>query len=346
MNVQADYNNFSYGQLYIRVTAYVACAFSIVGILFVLTSHLLFPRLRSTASEFVVMLVLSDILYNLAYLMKPDKHTSSAWCTTQAFFVTFATNAQYLWYFCIAFTIQKVVLQKDWSLKTSKVFMKRYRCRAHLICWSSALILALLPLSTGKSKNWNGSYMPSQYPNVTDAPLFCWIKSTDQKSQIFEIFFLTLPALLLLYIMFVSYHTWKLLDNLAKARCSASEETYSDFYNRSSYLTKRRLKWYPMIFLVQITALWLDRAWDTVTGSGNSTLFAIHVILLNLQGFMNSMVFGCTEVVLYEWTRCLGRKKSGLAKEQIGFEYTVVVDNQSEFSAANNDIDSKGTNNM
>jgi len=344
MNVQADYDHFSYGLLYIRVTAYAACAFSIVGILFVLSTHLLFPRLKSTASEFVVMLVLSDILYNLAYLMKPDEQTSSALCTTQAFFFTFATNAQYMWYFCIAFTIQKVVLQKDWSLQTSKVFMKRYRCRAQLICWSSALILAFLPL--GNIKNWNGSFMPSQYPNVTDAPFYCGIKSTDQKSRVFEIFFLTLPAIVLLYIMFVCYHTWKLLDNLAKAAWSTSEATYSDFYNRSSYLTKTRLKWYPMIFLVQVTALWLNRAWETVTGSRNSTLFALHVILLNLQGFMNSLVFGCTDVVLYEWTRCLKRKPSGLAKETIGFEYTVVVDNQSEFSGANNDIDSKDTNNM
>lgn len=317
----------------IRVIAYMCCGFSIAGFLLLLTSHLLFPRLRSTASEFVVMLVLSNILWNLAYLMKPDPQISSVWCTTQAFFITFAANAQYMWYLCIAFTIQKVVLQDDWSLKTSKVYMKRYRCRAQLICWTTALILAFLPLTTFNNEYLNGSYMPSKDPNVTEEHLFCWIRSNDQTSRVFKIFFLTLPVLVLLYIMFVCYHTWKLLGNVLKAASSASEVTYSDFYNRSSYLTKTRLKWYPMIFLVQISALWLDRGYQMFTSSQSHspTLFALYVILLNLQGFMNSLVFGCTETVLYEWGRCLRRKTCGLAMEPAGFEYTVVPDNQSEF---------------
>jgi len=329
----------------VRVAAYICCAFSIAGFLFILTSNLLFYRLRSTASEFVLMLVLSNILWNFAYLMKTKAQISSVWCTTQAFFFTFAGNAQWMWYLCIAFTIQKVVLQGDWNVMTSRVCMKRYRFRAQLICWTTALVLAFLPLFTADSENLNGSYMPSKYPNDTHESLLCWIRSTDQNSKLLRIFFLTLPVPVLLYIMFVCYHTLKLLGNLLKS-ASASEVTYSDFYNRSSYLTKTRLKWYPMIFLVQVASLWLYRGYKIFTGRRSSTLFALHVILSNLQGFMNSLVFGCTEIVLYEWRWCLRRKTCGLAKEPIGFEYTVVMDNQSEFSAAKNDIDSSGANNM
>jgi len=328
------------GYIPFKVTAYICCAFSIAGFLFMLTSHLLFPRLRSTASEFVVMLVLSDILWNLAYLMKPDAQISSVWCTTQAFFITFAGSAQFMWCLCIAFTIHKVVLADDWSLKTSKVFMKRYRCRAQLICWTTALILAFLPLTTRDNENLNGSYMPSKYPNDTKAHLFCWLRYNDQNYKIFMILFFTLTIVTLFYTMFVCYHTWKLLSNLLKAASSASEVTYSDFYNRSSYLTKTRLKWYSLIFIVQVAALWLDRGYQIFTSSRSSTLFALTVILLNLQGFMNSLVFGCTEIVLYEWRRCLRRRTSGLATEPNAFEYSVVLDNQSEFSAAENDIDS------
>jgi len=192
MSYQAAYYDFSKEQLWqIRLLTHIACGFSLAGTLFVIASHLLFPRLRSNAFEFVVMLGFSDLMSNLAYLIKPDEHISAEWCTTQAFFLTFSWCASSMWYFWIAFTIHKIFLQAWSDIEKCRHLMQRYRCRAHLTTWFIALFLALLPLTTATTDNPNGMYEPSRKWNVDNpAPLWCFIKSTDATSMAFRVFFL------------------------------------------------------------------------------------------------------------------------------------------------------------
>jgi len=321
MDVQDDYNHTTEKVYLLRVFAQAASVISIVSVLFVLMTNLLFPRLRTMASEFVVMLVLSNLLWNSASLIMTDDQISS-WCSSTAvtFFFIFAGAASYVWSFCIAFTIHKIVVQSDWSLKTSDEFLKRYRCRAHLICWSAALVPGfLLPtIDISEISHENQKWVDAHY-----------------------LVFLSILSVLLFYVIFVYYQTWNLVRKLklAKGGSFESEATYSSFYNRSSYITKARLKLYPMVYLLKVAALWAEKGFEFSTHRrAPFLLFALNTIITNLQGFMNSMVFGCTEIVLYEWTRCLRRKTSIIAREPIGFEYTVVADKAGESSAVKDDI--------
>jgi len=327
MNVQAGYpDTFSYnGVFLLRVFTHVAVGISVVSILVILTTHLLFPRLRRMTSELVVMLLLSNLLCNIGYEMHADDNTSSAWCTTSLFFLKFAAAASYMWNFCIALTIHKILVRTDWSINTSNEFMKRYRCWAHLICWSAALVIGF----------------PINYIGYL-------IKSPSLEYWVSIGLWATLHFALLFYLMFVYYHTWNLLRMLkfAKGTSFVTEDTRSDFYCRSNYITKARLKLYPAIYLVQVAALLADKACATFNQRGSFTLFAINITMKNLQGFVNSMIFGCTDIVLYEWTRFFRRKRSSSAMEPIGFEYTAVGNKYKvgEFSAIKDDIYSSPAN--
>jgi len=103
-------------------------------------------------------------------------------------------------------------------------------------------------------------------------------------------------------------------SNLTKPLTLESEDTWSN--KKSSYITKARLKYYPVIYFIQVAALWLDRGCEWYNGERNFTFCAIYVTTLNFAGFMNALVYGFTEGVFDQWSRCLkGKSNLGIASK-------------------------------
>jgi hypothetical protein len=94
----------------------------------------------------------------------------------------------------------------------------------------------MLPLTTAKAGNWNGSYEPNDDFSDPES-IWCWIKPTDLLSRSLILFFYGPWVLIFLYAVYVSYKVWKLqsLYDLKRAFTASTEES-------RDYVTIRRLK--------------------------------------------------------------------------------------------------------
>jgi hypothetical protein len=96
----------------------------------------------------------------------------------------------------------------------------------------------------------------------------------------------------------VCYKLWKLksIYDLEKA--------YSTMWNEESsrnYVTVRRLKVYPVLYVIILLPGLVDRVYDICTLKRKFILVAIDLAVYNLMGFFNFLCQGCTGVVLHEW---------------------------------------------
>jgi len=334
-NQFVDAGNTQNEMHWLNLLTYIPCGLSIFGTLFVGASYLLFPRLRTIAFEFVVMLGLSNLLSNLAWLIKPPQLKSPALCTTQAFFLTYGASAENMWVVCIANTINMVLVQPDPCAKTSKKALGRLRWWAHLICWSVPLCISLLPLTTAYSSNLSGSYEPGRNESVS---YVCWITTTDFMSMGFIMFFLILNIFQILYILFVYCRTAKLLKALDVSSTEfflAGE--YDDYSFRPSYITKARLKYYPVISLLQNLVYWAYFFFYYHFRSFE--LFLAFSFVRNIGGLLNSVIYGCTEIVYNEWSRNMNWGRSYSNQEYRGFQYSEIVDRNDEFARMPDNFD-------
>jgi len=314
----------------------IACGLSIFGNLVVGTNYLLFPRLRTIAFEFVVMLGLSNLLSNLAWLIKPPQLKSPIWCTTQAFLLTYGAVAENMWAACIAYTIHKVLIQPDPCAKISKKALGRWRWLAHLFCWSVSLCISLLPLTTACSSNLSGSYEPGPNEPVS---YVCWITTTDSTSMGFIMFFLALNSFTVLYILFVYYlRTFDLLRALDVSSTEffvAGESSDGSF--KQSYITKTRLKYYPALILLQSLVFWAYFFFYYHFRSFE--LFLAFSVVRNLGGLLNSVIYGCTEVAFDEWSKKMRCGRSYSHQECGEFYYSEIVDRNDEFARMQGNLD-------
>jgi len=136
--------------------------------------------------------------------------------------------------------------------------------------------------------------------------------------------------------MYVYSRAWSVFRvlGLVKPESFMSEDTSKSSFNKhSSYITRARLIYYPVIYLIQVTALWADRGWEAYTWKRSFPLCALHITTNCLQGFMNAVVYSCTEIVFYEWSRCLRGRRSDTYEQFEGFKYNSMIgDYDSVFS--------------
>jgi len=334
-NQFVDAGNTQNEMHWLNLLTYIPCGLSIFGTLFVGASYLLFPRLRTIAFEFVVMLGLSNLLSNLAWLIKPPQLKSTIWCTTQAFFLTYGAVAENMWAACIAYTIHMVLKRPDPCAKMSKKALGRLRWLAHLICWSVSLCISLLPLTTACSSNLSGSYEPGRNEAVS---YVCWITTTDSISMGFIMFFLALNSFSGLYILFVYHRTSYLLKSL---EVSSTEYFVagecSDCSFKPSYITRGRLKYYPALSLLQSLVFWAYFFFYYHLRSFE--LFLAFSVVRNLGGLLNSVIYGCTEVAFDEWLNKMRCGRSYSHQESGGFYYSEIVDRNDGFARMQDNLD-------
>jgi len=292
----------------------IACGLSFFGTLFVVTSYLRFPRLRTMAFEFVVMLVLSDLLSNLAWLIKPLWPKTPTVCTTQAFFLTYSALAEMMWCFYIWNTIRIVLIQPDPCAKKSKKYLEWLRCWAHLLCWSVPLCISLLPLAIG-------SYARSPNDQVWHV---CWIEPTQYPIyNSFIMVFLILNVFLVLFISYVYCWTFELIQTLDVSSTEFFEAgDTTDYRLQPSYITKTRLKFYPTIRLLQVSVFWVFFFYP----SRPFELVLVFSLVRNIEGFLHSVIYGCTEIVFYEWSRSMRWGRTDTDEEYKRFLYSEIVD--------------------
>jgi len=297
----------------------LASALSLCAFLFIVITFCLFPRLRNMAYEFVVSLVFSNILYNLAYL-KPKRFNSPLWCMAQNFLLCYGALAECMWCICIACTIHRVLLKCDPCTQWSEKALRRWRRRAIMICWCVPLCLSVLLL-----------FLVIPWATGNKVSLVFGIK-TD---LIVTAFYLSVNAIPVWYVPYVycrAFHLLKVLDISSSEFSMVGDSSYCSFKPR--FITKTRFKYYPAVLFLKAAvfmplALYFSFFWTNLVFS----------VVLNLSGFVNSVIYGSTEIVREEWSGNMRPNRSNSYGEITGFGYSEIVNRSDKISRIQDDMD-------
>jgi len=254
---------------------------SMIGSTFIIISYINFPRLRYFAFELILMVAIADFLRAFSYILTPRLDPS--FCRPQALLMTFSELASILWVGSIAFTIHRIFLKEDFSIENT------HHLKYHFFCWGVSLVATVLPLIT--------------HDYDTENPLWCWIKfDKDRKYGImWGLVCYYVPCwVVLFYLAHVYIKVWRILKARPIVRNRNSPKN-----PKHHLVTQTRMAVYPTIFFFTIICCSIDRLYQWAhEGDRNYYLAVLDVVTINLQGFINSLVYGCTSAVRMEWMAC------------------------------------------
>jgi len=255
---------------------------SVVGSLFIIISYLKFPGLRSFAFELILMVSISDLLRASSYVLSSS--VDADLCYPQAILMTFGEVASILWVGSIAFTIHRIFLW-DERLSIENTHLVRY----HIFCWGMATIFMILPFTTNDYEK--------------NDPLWCWITFDTTTGETWALVCYYIPVwLILCYLMFVYNKVWLQLKSEGLVRVKTERPKHQ-------LVTQTRMAVYPTVFFCTIIFACVDRAYELARGNRNFYLALFHAITINLQGLINSLVYGFTTAVRMEWIACFHRER-------------------------------------
>jgi len=252
-------------------------AVSVVGSLFIIVSYMKFPKLRSFAFELILMVAISDFLRACAYILSPliDPY----FCRTQAAIMRFSETASILWVGSIAFTVHRTLL-KDNSVSLGR----RIKVKYHIFCWGISCVFTLLPFTTG-------DYESSDV-------VFCWVTNQTISGVLWAVACYYVPVwLVLCYLIYVYSKVWWMLKLRPLVKAGAIDSKKPKY----RLITQKRMAMYPASFFLAIAFTTLNRVYQLILKKQNFYLVLFHVVASNLQGLLNSLVYGFTTAVRIEW---------------------------------------------
>ena len=145
--------------------ALVACsAISSMASFILIITYFLFPKVQSRSAKLVIWLSLTDLslcLSVLIYLILPQKYITPFASEVFAAIANFEALATVFWACTITKTMALVILKRDQllsmlssqSVSPKKLAIKRM-FRFHVMVWSAALSLTLIPALTGSFRSY------------------------------------------------------------------------------------------------------------------------------------------------------------------------------------------------
>ena len=123
----------------------VTSSLSFLGSLAIAAAYLFVPRLRTFALSLVFYLSLADIGNELAFFLSAGGDPRpGALCTVQAVLFQFFGVAEILWT-----TVLARVVYTATRYPQSVLALKRNEARLHAFVWGTALVMTVLPATTG-----------------------------------------------------------------------------------------------------------------------------------------------------------------------------------------------------
>ena len=137
---------------------------SIIGSALIIYFYVHFTNSRSRSAKLVVWLSITDIILCasvIAFVLIPDRYESEFVSEIFACILTFQILAGVFWACSVTKTMSLVILQRDKllsmlsnnTISPKKLAVKRM-VKFHIIIWSSATILALIPFFFGAYKSY------------------------------------------------------------------------------------------------------------------------------------------------------------------------------------------------
>jgi len=276
-------------QLIFRSVSLVSATISTVGVIFIVISYIIFPRLRSFSFEIVLMLAMADVVGSSSYFFLVDNYGGYDQVEVHAILITFSKLSSLFWVGSIAFLIHMIYLWEN-----SSSISHKQRWKYHMFSWGSSILFTALPFSTEVNK-CRGS-------------MWCWIALDTILSWIWALTCYFIPLLIILvYLLFVYYKTWRILRLRESFSKSQKEKLFpqSGLSPRHQVIIDTRIWIYPAIFFITIICSTLDRIWQLALEKRHFSLFLLSMVAINIQGFLNAMVYGSTKAVRSEWQALL-----------------------------------------
>jgi len=308
----------------VRVSHIATAVPSILGGVFVATSFVLAPKIRTPSFGLILAMAMCDSLFSVAWLFPvPDDRT---WlCRFQGWWIQF-------------FPVTSVYLS---LLTTVHIFLLITRSKAQHMKVSTMWRLALLSvlLSLGGSV---GPFVTDHYGLLGKS---CWIAldedGRDQRVgkafrfafQYAAVWTICLVNIFLYYRMYNFTRTLSKQNQKAVAGSGSSPDASSAASDDSTLSSRlgsilsrfsskrastssvgedkvmqvvRRLRWYPVIMFCCWTGLILVRIYQFRSTEVPCWVLAVAQNMLNLQGFWNSLVFAANDTVWKAWYAVLG----------------------------------------
>jgi len=275
-NSTSSYFSNSEEELIAQLGAGIA-GVSVLGSLFIVASYVKFPKLRSFAFELILMVAISDAFGAFAYILSPliDPY----FCKPQAALMRFSETASIFWIGSIAYTVHHTLIRN----KTVSLG-RRIKAKYHIFCWGISCVFTFLPLTTGDY--------------ATSNVVLCWMSNLTLSGEIWTIACYNVPVwLVLFYLIYVYSKVWWIL----KARPLLRAGAISSKKPKYRLITQKRMAMYPVIFFLAIGFTTLDRVYQLIRKKQNFYLSLLKVVTINLQGLLNSLVYGFTTAVRIEW---------------------------------------------
>lgn len=276
INSTSSYFSNDEEELIAQLGAGIASA-SILGSLFIIVSYVKFPKLRSFAFELILMVAISDFFGACAYILSPliDPY----FCKPQAALMRFSETASIFWIGSIAYTVHHTLIRnKPFSLG------RRIKAKYHIFCWGMSCVFTFLPFTTG---DYDSRYV-----------VLCWMTNLTLSGEIWAIACYNIPVWsVLFYLIWVYSKVWWILKARPLLRAGAIDTKKPKY----RLITQKRISMYPAIFFLAIGFTTLNRVRQLLRKEQNFYLSLLQVVTTNLQGFLNSLVYGFTTAVRIEW---------------------------------------------
>ena len=255
---------------------------SIFSLVVIWVAYILLKELRVFSYKLIFYKTIADFIYALSYLIPSDQ--GRFLCVTSAFLKTHGCLSSILWSATIAYCLFRTVFSQDIELeRKEKLFL--------LIGFGTPLVTASIPLifqAYGQAQGW------------------CWISLDSEDSYDYAIG-VTL-RLALFY-----FPLWTIIPiNLYIYGRVINHLRYDvDYTDEMQELRKSlifRLSSYPLILVVCFLPLSIKRFYEFFDTESDFVLSVIAGLFVSLQGVLDSITYGVTDVVRARLFRCCYKK--------------------------------------
>ena len=259
-------------------TMVIVSAISLIGCIFIIIMYNKFKSLKVFAFKLVYILAIFDCITAVFSIIPTylDNSRTNPLCTVQAFFIQFSALASILWTGVIALILYlQVIMQKNEVEKYYKVFF-----------WAvmiMSLLCALIPVFTDDYEYIGG---------------WCDLTYGSARGTIYR------------YALFYDW-VWLVIVFDIYAYVCVIKRIKKEFTIRNTFIDEgralvKRLRFYPVILVVCYTPITLTRILQTVENRFPEWVILICLVLANLMGIFNAIVYGLNETVRLEfkaWVR-------------------------------------------
>ena len=249
-------------EIYISIS--ISSSLSLIGCLMMIIVYFKYSELQSFAFKLIAYLAFLDLLHSILFLIPTYESASTDnICICQAFFITIVTLESVIWTSVISICLYvSVVKEANMDLYINKIFLY-----VTVFCIS----VSFIPMLNG---------MDGYAARLG----WCWIKD-----DLFKFILLYFPLWLIIILNAVIYM-------IVIRRIKSEFGKYRELISSGKPLI-RKLRMYPILLIISFTPVTILRFLESIQEQSPVELIMISGVFTCLNGFLNFMVYGCTQQV-------------------------------------------------